>query len=199
MADGNQQKPPGAGKSSFDLIDAEKLFAELDLQPTSVFLDLGCGRGAYTLAAARRIGGKGLVYGIDLWSEGIAALHEQADAEDFSHVRAMVGDAGNLAAVPNGSVDICLLGTVLHDLVQTGVARAALEEIAKVLKPNGTLAVVEFKKIEGPPGPPVTIRMAPAEVERQVAACGFTSDASVDLGPYNYLLKCTLNAAGKAP
>jgi len=34
-------KPHGAGKSSFDLIDRDKLFAELALKKDTVVLDLG--------------------------------------------------------------------------------------------------------------------------------------------------------------
>ena len=43
----NETKPTAAGKSSYDLIDVDKFFKELDLQAGISFLDLACGRGAY--------------------------------------------------------------------------------------------------------------------------------------------------------
>ena len=43
----NEKKPTGAGKSSFDLIDTEKFFQELNLQKGISFLDVASGRGAY--------------------------------------------------------------------------------------------------------------------------------------------------------
>ena len=49
-------KPPGAGKSSFDLIEPSKLLAELQLPKNITFLDLGCGAGNYTLAVAVVLG-----------------------------------------------------------------------------------------------------------------------------------------------
>lgn len=36
--------PPGARKSSFDLIDSKKLFSEMGMKKGDIFLDLGCGR-----------------------------------------------------------------------------------------------------------------------------------------------------------
>jgi cyclopropane fatty-acyl-phospholipid synthase-like methyltransferase len=66
--------PHGAGKSSYDLIDPEKLFAALELDPGLTVLDLGCGAGRYALPLAQRLGISGQVYAVDLWEEGQAAL-----------------------------------------------------------------------------------------------------------------------------
>lgn len=41
------KKPKGAGKSSFELINQDKLTDMLPLKPESTVLDLGCGRGTY--------------------------------------------------------------------------------------------------------------------------------------------------------
>lgn len=67
----NETKPAAAGKSSYDLIDIDKFFKELNLQEGIAFLDVACGRGAYCLAASEIIGEKGRVYEVDLWEEGI--------------------------------------------------------------------------------------------------------------------------------
>jgi len=185
-----QPKPPGAGRSSFDLIDGARFFAEMSLQPGSTLLDLGCGPGFYTLAAADTIGPGGLIYAIDLWGEGIARLKEQAAARGYRQIRAVVADASQELPIKAGRVDVCLMATVLHDLVEAGTARGALTQVARVLKPGGTLAIVEFKKIEGPPGPPLKIRMTPAEVERLATPYGFRPmGPAVEVGPYNYLLR----------
>ena len=86
------------------------------------------------------------------------------------------------------SVDVGLMATVLHDLVEAGTAAGALAEVARVIKPGGRLAIVEFDKIDGPPGPPRHIRLDPAEVEALVAPYGFARQQTVKLGPYNYLI-----------
>jgi len=50
------QKTIAAGKSSFDFIDQERLFRELDIKENTILLDAACGRSDYALAAAARIG-----------------------------------------------------------------------------------------------------------------------------------------------
>ncbi len=65
------EKTIAAGKSSFYLIDSYKLFSELSLKEDTSFLDLVCGRGAYSIAASGYIGEKGIIYAVDLWKEGI--------------------------------------------------------------------------------------------------------------------------------
>jgi ubiquinone/menaquinone biosynthesis C-methylase UbiE len=180
-------KPPGAGKSSYDLIDPDTLWAELDLPPGITFLDLGCGQGNYALAAAARLVPAGTVYAVDLWEEGIAALKARAAREGRANLKALVAGAGQLP-LDNHSVDVGFMATVLHDLVEAGTAAGALAELARVLRPGGRLAIVEFEKIDGPPGPPRHIRLEAAEVEALVAPYGFRRQQTTKLGPYNYLI-----------
>jgi ubiquinone/menaquinone biosynthesis C-methylase UbiE len=180
-------KPPGAGKSSYDLIDAGALWTALNLPQGITFLDLGCGQGNYSLAAASRIGPDGVVYAVDLWEEGIAALRERAAHEGRANLKPLAAPAGQVP-IESRSVDVVLMATVLHDLVEAGTAAGALAEVSRVMKARGQLAIVEFDKIDGPPGPPRQIRLDPAEVEALVAPCGFARQQTVKLGPYNYLI-----------
>jgi len=157
-------KPIAAGKSSFSLIDAEALFAELALGEDTVLLDLACGAGLYSLAAAERIGGAGKIFAFDLWPEGIQALNEEVAARQIKQIRSGIADATKSIPLEDGSVDLCLLATVLHDFISIQSEAGTIREIRRVLKPGGTLAVIEFKVMDGPPGPPLGIRIAPETV-----------------------------------
>ena len=187
MSHPSSPTPPGAGKSSYDLIDPGTLWAELNLPQGITFLDLGCGQGNYSLAAADLIGPAGMVYAVDLWEEGVASLKERAAREGLANLKALVAGAGRVP-IENLSLDVGFMATVLHDLVEAGTAAGALTEVARVIKAGGRLAIVEFDKVDGPPGPPRHIRLAPAEVEALVAPYGFARQRTVKLGPYNYLI-----------
>lgn len=183
------QHPTAAGKSSFDLVDPQRVFAELKLQPDSVLLDVACGIGNYAVAAAEFIGARGRIHAFDLWAEGIETLRMRARELGFSHIRAEVADVGRCLPLADGSVDVVLLATVLHDLAADGVAVGALGEVARVLKPAGRLVVIEFDKTESPPGPPVAIRLSPGEVEDLVAPFGFLEEHVLPVGSNTYLMK----------
>jgi len=184
----NNKKPTAAGKSSFDLIDVDRFFKELNLQEGISFLDVACGRGAYCLAASEIVGETGRVYGVDLWVEGIELLKAAAEEKAAENIKAFVSDVGKQIPVDDRIIDVCLMATVLHDFVEDKIDQAVLPEIVRVIKPGGILAIMEFMKIDGPPGPPCNIRLSPEQVDDMLAPFGFRREHFVEVGPYNYLI-----------
>jgi ubiquinone/menaquinone biosynthesis C-methylase UbiE len=187
MTQNSDGKPIGAGKSSFGLIDTARFFQELDLNKGITFLDAACGRGAYTLATADVIGPEGRLVAVDLWEDGISILQKEAAAKQIENLTTFVGDVSLKIPMENNSADVCLMATVLHDLAAEGVDQEALKEVARVVKPGGTLVIVEFHKKEGPPGPPKPVRLSPEEVDKMVSALGFRQKRYTEIGPDNYL------------
>jgi ubiquinone/menaquinone biosynthesis C-methylase UbiE len=179
--------PHGAGKSSFDLIDPERLFPALHLKPGEAVLDLGCGEGRYALPLASRVGQEGMVYAADLWEEGLATLKEKARPAGLANIRTLLADVSQPLPLADASMDIVLLATVLHDLAEAGQAQGVLKEIARLVKPGGRLAVLEFKKMADPPGPPLHIRLSPEEVAALLRPHGFIPGEITDLSPHIYL------------
>lgn len=180
-------KPIAAGKSSFDLIDPVRLFSELRLKKNTALLDLACGNGSYALAAAEHIGEPGKIYAFDLWKEGIDTLVREARARQIKNIHAGVADISVDVPLDDNSIDLCLMATVLHDLVEDGTEKGALQQVCRVLKPDGFLAVIEFNKVEGKPGPPIQIRISPAELDNLLAPYDFRPVKTVEVGQFNYL------------
>ena len=187
MTKHHKSNPTGAGKSSFGLIDTAKFFQTLDLQKGITFLDLACGRGNYSMAAAEIIGPNGRVFALDLWEEGILSLRNEAAKKRIQNITSFVGDAGQNIPLENNSVDVCLMATVLHDFVDDTIQGEVMQEIARVVKSNGILAIVEFYKKEGPPGPPKPVRLSPQEVDKIASEYGFKQIQLTEIGPDNYL------------
>ena len=79
------------------------------------------------------------------------------------------------------------MATVLHDFIEDKTDDGALNEIKRVLKQDGTLAVIEFKKIEGPPGPPIKIRISPEQTGKRLRPYAFGMIKEMEIGPYSYL------------
>ncbi len=187
-------KPIAAGKSSFDLIDFATFLSVLDLSGEIVFMDVACGIGNYAVEIARQIREKGTVYAFDLWEKGIIQLQLKAGSLGLENIDATVCDVSKTIPLGDSTVDICLMATVLHDLIEDGTHDGALKEIMRVLKPKGRLAVVEFKKIPGPPGPPEKVRLSPKDLDRLLAPFDFERLDIVELGTVTYLSVFMLTA-----
>ena len=178
----------GTGKSSFDLVDAVKLFNELHLAPGSVFADLGCGRGEYAMQAALSVGEHGRVYAIDLWEEGLVVLGTEAEFLGLFQLQVIAADICAKLPIEDQSVDVCFVATVLHDFVREGCSEGVLDEARRIVRQEGILAIVEFKKFDGHPGPSIGVKLSPDQVEQLVALHGFTRKEYAEIGPYNYLI-----------
>ena len=187
MTKHHETKPTGAGRSSFGLVDTAKFFREIALKKGATFLDVACGWGAYSLAAADRVGENGQVYAVDLWEEGISSLRKEADAKGIQNLAAFVSNVAQNIPVGDDCVDVCLMATVLHDLVADKIEQQVLTEIVRVMKSESTLAIVEYHKKEGPPGPPKPVRLSPEDVDQIVSAYGFKHRRYTEVGPNHYL------------
>lgn len=185
-------KPVAAGKSSIDLIDVEKAFEIFDIQSKSIFLDLACGVGRYSLEVAERYGEDVKVFSVDLWKEGIAHLQQEISSRKINSITPILTDIRERIDLDDGSVDSCLLATIIHDL-QPDEQKTLVQEVSRLLRPGGMLNIVEFKKIDGRPGPPITIRLDENDIEQLVTPCGFSKVAGIESGEFTYMLKYRLN------
>lgn len=150
-------------------------------------LDLGCGLGNYAIAAAPRIEPGGVIYALDPWDEGIETLEVRAAIGNHANIRPALWPPGASLPIQDRSIDLCLMATVTHILAREGELDRTLNEVRRVLKPEGRVAVVEFIKKEGPPGPPFDWRLDPAEVAALFGVHGLQEIETLEVGSHNYL------------
>jgi ubiquinone/menaquinone biosynthesis C-methylase UbiE len=112
-----------------------EVLARLGIDSESLVVDLGCGKGAVTIAIARRFGCS--VIGIDLHEGLIADARMAASALELARCRFVVGDIVELVDVvgPADAVVYAALGDVLGPLDDTvGVIR-------RCVRPGGLIVV----------------------------------------------------------
>lgn len=181
------KKPAGAGRSSFDLINPSSFFSNIKIHPGAQVLDAGCGVGRYSIELSKLLDENGLIHAADDWDEGIESLKNAIREKVISNVNPIKADITKHIPLENESIDFCLMATVLHDLSPEG-QDSALKEIGRVLKPDGVFAIIEFKKIDKGPGPPISIRISEQEAEEKIKKYGFLKTYLGDIGEFNYLL-----------
>lgn len=105
--------------------------------PGEAVLDLACGPGALTAAAARAVGPTGRVLGVDLSEGMVQAARQRAHELGLAQAGFARMDAERLA-LPDGGFDLglCSLG-----LMYAPDPDAALRELRRVLRPGGRAAL----------------------------------------------------------
>ncbi|HUX47556.1 MAG TPA: methyltransferase domain-containing protein [Dehalococcoidia bacterium] len=131
----------------------ERKYAEMALERLSVsegetVLEIGFGTGHCLKRITESVGPKGKAYGIDI-STGMMEISkerlEKADLED--RVKLFCGDAANLPF--DDSVFDAVFMSFTLELFDTPEIPKVLEQIKRVLKPEGRLAVVSISKENG--------------------------------------------------
>lgn len=176
------------GPSSYSMQDPRIVFSELKLKEGQIFLDMGCGAGDYAIQAAEILGDSGVVYALDMWKEFISHLEEEADSNGLKNIKGIVGDITDKLPIEDSSVDVCFIATVLHSIDFAKAQKNLFNEIRRVLKPSGRLAIIECKKENQGFGPPAHMRLSPQEMEVSALKYGFEKISLVDLG-HNYMIQ----------
>ena len=107
------------------------------------FLDYGCGTGDFTIPAARMVGVSGKVYALDCFPRQLKIVETQARKEGLSNIETILSD--NKTGLPDECIDIIWMCDAFHEVNQK---RAVLEELHRVLKREGVLAIYDGMKDE---------------------------------------------------
>jgi len=147
------------------------------LRPGEVVLDLGCGGGFDCFLAARKVGEKGQVIGVDMTPQMLAQARENASRSGLAHVSFRLGEIEHLP-LGDQSVDVVISNCVINlspDKAQV------FREVYRVLRPGGRLAIADV----------VAIAPIPEEIQLDEAAlCGCVGGAA----PAEALRKMLLEA-----
>jgi ubiquinone/menaquinone biosynthesis C-methylase UbiE len=124
-----------------ELEKPEIVLKSMHLKNGDVVADLGAGTGFYTRRLARAVAPKGKVWANDIQPEMLERLKELAAQEGISNIVNVVGTETD-PKLPAHTFDWILLVDVYHEFQQPAPMLARIRE---ALKPNGRVALVEYR------------------------------------------------------
>jgi ubiquinone/menaquinone biosynthesis C-methylase UbiE len=152
----------------------------------SVVADIGAGSGWFTIRLARRVGPQGLVYAEDVQQEMINAISRRVSREGFNNVRAKLGTIDD-PKLPPQSLDAALLVDSFHEVDEKDRV-TMLTNLARALKPQGRIGIIDFRLDGTGPGPAPEERVSPDVVLNAAKAAGLKLIRQEPFLEYQYFL-----------
>jgi arsenite methyltransferase len=113
-------------------------------------LDMGCGRGAVLLSAAKRLTG-GHAFGVDIWSRtdqsgnSPRAALENANIEGVRKQVALATADMTALPFPSETFDVVVSNVAIHNIKGLHRRLSAVDEAVRVLRPGGRILLADLR------------------------------------------------------
>jgi len=168
------------------LLDVNFILEKIRIAEKTKLGDFGCGStGIFAFTAAKLVGKEGRVYVVDILKPVLENLKRRARLENYDNIDFIWSDLEIFKAtkIESGTLDAGLLINTLH---LSHKRQDILRESIRMIKRNGRLAVIEWKNISIPFGPPLEERVEKDLLEILAKKLGLRPDEQFEAGPYHY-------------
>ena len=191
-------KDPLFRPQDLGLLDAEdrdewqkpdQIMDALQIAEGSRVADLGAGGGWFTIRLAHRVERSGHVVAEDIQRLMLAALQRRVEREGLENVEYVQGTPNNPKLPPN--LDAVLIVDAYHEMEDSADPSQVvtlLKHVARSLKPQGCLGVVDFEPGGGGPGPDPEERVNPETITQAAGAAGLRLLKREAIPPFQFLL-----------
>ncbi|WP_297425333.1 class I SAM-dependent methyltransferase [Clostridium sp.] len=165
-----------------ELLPPEQTLINLDLQKGDVMADIGCGIGYFTIPASKIVGKNGKIFALDISLEMLEDVDRKVKDKHISNIEIILTEENNLKLESN-KVTFAFISFVLHEAYDI---EEFLNEIKRIISPEGKIAIVEWKKIDSDFGPPIDQRLDRMDLVKILDTLGFINITTLDIGDNFY-------------
>jgi ubiquinone/menaquinone biosynthesis C-methylase UbiE len=158
-----------------------KVIAALDLRPDDVVADIGAGSGYYAFRIAPAVN---KVLAVDIQPEMLEIIRKKAAETKTANIEVVRGVETD-PRLPGESTDLALLVDVYHEFAYPVEMMAA---IRKALKPEGRVALVEFRAEDASVPIKAVHKMSEAQAKKEMEAAGFRWVKTVGTAPWQHVM-----------
>lgn len=153
----------------FNLIPPEYIWAKLDIDECNILVDLGAGTGlfseAFTALAECQV-----TYAYDISPDMIDWMKENL-SNSTKKIIPVLMKPGKIPLDDN-SADLVLMINLFHEVKNPVYA---INEVYRVLKKDGKICIIDWKKMDSERGPSFEKRVGEDKIIESVNKCGFSS------------------------
>jgi ubiquinone/menaquinone biosynthesis C-methylase UbiE len=168
-----------------ELLPPEEIVEKLDIKPDHTITDLGAGNGYFAIPMAKRT--KELVYAVDIEPKMLGVLKENGGKAQVENIQNVESDLDRIQ-LNDHSLHKVMISFVMHEVPDID---KTISEIKRILKPGGTIMVIEWEPVQTASGPPFHITISSEEMVKILEENGFDAEI-ISLNPENYAVKAAL-------
>jgi len=159
-------------------IPPDYILEKLHIENPGVFVEIGAGTAFFSLAFFQKFK-PATLYACDVSDVMLNWIKENVSSKypDIIPVKS----EESTVPLDDGIADLVFMINLHHELENPSLS---VGEAYRILKPEGKIFIVDWKKKDMPEGPPEKIRCLPETVEEQMVKAGF-----MDVAIYNELQK----------
>jgi len=163
-------------------LDPGNTLTKIGFKDNMTLCDIGAGSGIFSFPAAKI--SNGIIYALEASDEMIEVLESRKNDLDVNNLQVKKVESDQLP-LGDALCDMAIMVTVLHELENKSMM---LQEIRRILKRNGRLAVIEFHKGKTPLGAPLDHRISEEKVTELCREIGMNLIENYRLGDNFYCL-----------
>ena len=174
-------------------VHRERILVACEIEKGDTVADVGAGTGLFTRMFSLEVGSEGWVYAVDIAPRFIEHINAQATTHRLHNIMGVLC-AGNSVNLPPNSADVVFVCDTYHHFEYP---KSTLASIHRALKPDGTLIVIDFERIEGQTRDWLIghVRAGKEVFRAEIQDAGFTlvEEKKIDGFEENYFLKFRKN------
>lgn len=159
------------------------------VKPGQRVADVGAGTGFYSRLFSNAVGKDGWVYSVDIAAPFLTHIRTKATDAKINNLTCVLCTDRSVGLPPN-SVDLVFICDTYHHFEYP---QSTLASIHRALKPEGTLVVIDFERIEGKSRKFIMghVRAGKQVFRDEITEAGFRFEREITLPEFkeNYLLR----------
>ena len=136
-------------------------------------MDAGCGDGHIAIKLLDEYIDSGKVYAVDIYDASIEDMEKyklENNVDNLINIEADITQG--IDEIEDRTLDVILMVNVFHGFTASRKVDEAIREFARLIKNDGRIAIMDYKKWDVPKGPPTQVRSSPEELEEAFAKHG---------------------------
>ncbi|MFA5876895.1 MAG: methyltransferase domain-containing protein [Candidatus Paceibacterota bacterium] len=169
-------------------LNPRDILSHLSITANAKVGDFGVGAGHYSFALAEKLGAEGTIYAFDAFGPVLDAIRRKGEHYP-AEFHTLQSDLNEPIPIAENLLHIAVVANILHQIRER---ERFVMEVARVVRPQGTVLVVDWISSFKNMGPSPEAVLAPGEAVRLFRQAGFDTGDMLPAGTHHFAFLATL-------